>query len=204
MTFCSGNELFCFGLPTVVLFAGDLAACEQVVAEVGGDVGAIFGYSITLENLAEGGKDYFDITEEGNFFDVFKIVGNFRFPGDCVAAVDLSKPAKSLAHGVALALFGGHKDHVAYKLRSRPNYRHVTLEDVEEFGEFVKVRATEELAIRIQANIVREQVTVGVFLVRHGAELDEPKYLFVLARAGLREEGIATHLERTDNGQQNQ
>ncbi len=105
---------------------------------------------------------------------------------------------------MALALFRGHKDHITHKLGPRPNYGHVTLEDVEEFRELVEARAAEELAVFSKAHIVREQVAVCVLLVGHGAELDKIEDFLILARARLREEGVAAHLERTDNGQQNQ
>ena len=199
MTFCSGNELFCFSLSAIILFAGDIAACEQVVAEVGGCVATIFGNSVSLEHFAKSGEDYPDVAEEGNFLDVLQVVGDFRFPGHCIAAVHLRKSAKSLPYGVALALFGSHKDHVAYKLRSRPNYRHVALENIEQLREFVETCATEELAVGIQANIVREQVTVGVLLVCHRAEFDELEDFFVKARARLRKERVALHLDGAED-----
>ncbi len=82
--------------------------------------------------------------------------------------------------------------------------RRAALEDVEEFREFVEAGGAEELAVFGKAHIVREQVAVGVLLVGHGAELDKIEDFFAFARAGLREEGGALHLERTDNGQQNQ
>ena len=121
-------------LSAVVLFAGDLAACEQVVAEVGGGVAAFFGDSVALEHLAERGEDYPDVAKEGDFLDVFKIVADFGFPGDGVAPVHLCKPAEALPHGVPPALFGRHEYHVAHELGPGPDYGHVALEDVEQFG----------------------------------------------------------------------
>ena len=121
-------------MSTVVLFAGDLAACEQVVAEVGGGVAAFFGDSVALEHLAERGEDYPDVAEECDFLDVLQVVGDFRFPGDGVAPVHLCKPAEALPYGVPPALFGGHEHHVAHELGPRPDYGHVALEDVEQFG----------------------------------------------------------------------
>lgn len=188
------DELFCFCLSAVVLFAGDLAACEQVVAEVGGGVGTFFGDSVALEHLAERGEDYPDVAEECDFLDVLQVIGDFRFPGDGVAPAHLRKPAESLPYGVPPALFGGHEHHVAHELGPGPDYGHVALEDVEQLGEFVKAGRAEELAVGIQADIVREQIAVGILFVRHRAELDEPEYPFALARAGLREEGVAMHL----------
>ena len=100
---------------------------------------------------------------------------------------------------MALALFGGHKNHVAHELGSRSNYGHVALEDVEEFGELVEAGGAEELAVGIQANIVWEQVAVGILFVRHGAELDEFENFFVKARARLRKERIALHLDSSED-----
>ena len=102
---------------------------------------------------------------------------------------------------MAFALFGGHKDHVAHKLGSRPDYGHVALEDVEEFGEFVEAGGAEELAVGIQADIVREQVAVGVLFVGHSAELDELENVFVKAGARLRKEGVALHFDCTNEGE---
>ena len=132
---------------------------------------------------------------EGDIPNVFKVKSYFCVPSNSVTPAYLSKSTKSLAYGVALTLFRGHKYHVAHKLRSRPDYGHVALEDVEEFREFVEARAAEELAVGVQANIVWEQVAVGVLLVGHGAELDELEDFFVEARAGLREEGVTLHLD---------
>lgn len=205
MTFCGGNELFCFDLSAVVLFAGDLAACEQVVAKVGGGVTAFFGYVGTLDkSLVQGREDDFYIAKEGDVLDVLQIEVNLCFPGDGVASANLSKSAESLTYGVAFALFGGHENHVTHELRSRPDYGHVALEDVEEFRELVEARAAEELAVFGKAHIVREQVAVCVLLVGHGAELDELEDFFVFAGSGLREEGVAAHLERADEGQEQQ
>ncbi len=65
------NKLFRLGLAAVVLFTGDLAACEQVVAKVGGGVGAILGNSIALENFTQRSENDYHITDEGDMFDVF-------------------------------------------------------------------------------------------------------------------------------------
>ena len=191
-------------LPAVVLFAGDLAACEQVVAKVGGSVTAFFGNSVTLKHFTKCREDDFHVAKEGDFLNVFKIVADFSFPCHCVTTADLRESAKSLSHGVTLTLFRGHKDHVTHKLRPRPDYGHVALEDVEEFGQLVEAGGAEELAVFSKAHIVREQVAVCVLLVGHGAELDKIEDFLILAGAGLRKEGVALHLERTDNGQQNQ
>ena len=191
-------------MSAVVLFAGDLAACEQVVAEVGGGVGTFFGDSVALEHLAEGGEDYPDVAEEGDFLDVLQVVGDFRFPGDGIAPVHLRKPAESLPHGVPPALFGRHEYHVAHELGPGPDYGHVALEDVEEFGEFVEAGGAEELAVGVQPHVVGEQVPLRVTLVGHGAELDEPEYPFAHARAGLREEGVAMHLDGAEDGEHEQ
>ena len=188
-------ESFCFGLATVVLFTGDFAACEQVVAEVGGCVTVVLGDIRTFKHFAESGENDFRVTPEGDFLDIFKVVGNLGLPGHCIAAVHLRKSAKSLPHSVAFALFRGHKYHVANKLRSRPDDGHVALEDVEELGEFIEAGGAEELAVGVQAHVVGEQVSLGVTLVCHGAELDKLEYFLVLAGAKLREEGIALHLD---------
>ena len=102
---------------------------------------------------------------------------------------------------MALALFRGHKDHITNKLRSRPDYGHVALEDVEKFGKFIEAGGAEELAVGVQSHVVGEQVPLRVLFVGHGAELDELKDLLILARAGLREEGGALHLDGAEDGE---
>ena len=62
----------------------------------------------------------------------------------------------------------------------------------------------EELAVGVQTHVVGEQVPLRVTLVGHGAELDKPEYPFALARAGLREEGVAMHLDGTEDGEHEQ
>ena len=94
---------------------------------------------------------------------------------------------------MAFALFRGHKDHIAHELRTRANHRHVALENVKEFREFVEASAAQELAVRSKAHIVREQLTAGILLVCHSAELDEPEDFFIFAGARLRKERIALH-----------
>ena len=190
-------------MSAVVLFAGDLAACEQVVAKVGGGVTAFFGYVGTLDkSLVQSREDDFHIAQEGDVLDVLQIVINLCFPGHSVASANLSESAESLAHGVAFALFRGHENHVAHELGSRPDYGHVTLEDVEEFREFVEARAAEELAVFGKAHIVREQVAVCILLAGHGAELDELEDFFIFTGARLRKEGVAVHFYSPDQRQE--
>ena len=105
---------------------------------------------------------------------------------------------------MTMALFFRIIRQVFHQQRSRPDYGHVALEDVEEFGQFVEASGAEELAVFGKAHIVREQVAVGVLLVGHGAELDELEDFFVLARAGLREEGVALHLDGAEDGEDEQ
>lgn len=202
MTLCIGNKPFRFGLAAVVLFAGDLAACEQVVAKVGGGVTAFFGYVGTLDkSLVQGREDDFYIAKEGDVLDVLQIEVNLCFPSDGVASANLSKSAESLTYGVAFALFGGHENHVTHELGSRPDYGHVALEDVEEFREFVEAGAAEELAVGVQPHVVGEQVPLRVTLVGHGAELDKIEDFLILAGARLREEGVALHLDCAEDGE---
>ncbi len=182
-------------MTTVVFFTSDASIGKQVVAEVGGCVTVVLGDTHTFKHFAESGENDFRVTPEGDFLDIFEVVGNLGLPGHCIAAVHLRKPAKSLPHGVALALFRGHKYHVAHKLRPRPDYGHVALEDVEQLGEFIEAGGSEELAVGVQAHVVGEQVPLRVTLVGHGAELDKLEYFLVLAGAKLREEGIALHLD---------
>ena len=181
-------------MSAVVLFAGDLAACEQVVAKVGGGVTAFFGYVGTLDkSLVQGREDDFHVAKEGDVLDVLQIEVNLCFPSDGVASANLSKSAESLTYGVAFALFGGHENHVAHELGPRPDYGHVALEDVEEFGQFVEAGGAEELAVGVQPHVVGEQVPLRVTLVGHGAELDELEDFFIFTGARLRKERIPLH-----------
>lgn len=201
---CLRNKLFRFGLAAVVLFAGNATFCEQIIGQVGSGVAAFFGNSVTLEHFAKRSENDFHVAKEGDFLDVFKIVADFGFPGDGVAPVYLRKPAESLPHGVPPALFGGHEHHVAHELGPGPDYGHVALEDVEEFGQLVEAGGAEELAVGVQPHVVGEQVAIGVLFVGHGAELDELENLFVKARARLREEGVAMHLDCAEDREHEQ
>ena len=200
-TLCYGlrNKLFRFGLSAVILFAGNATFCKQIIGQVGGGVGTFFGNSVTLEHFAKCGKNDFHVAKEGDFLDVFKIVADFSFPGDGVAPAYLRESAEPLPHGVALSLFGSHKDHVAHELGPGPDYGHVALEDVEEFGQFVEAGGAQELAVGVQAYVVGEQVAVDILFVGHGAELDEFENLFVKAGARLRKEGVALHLDSSED-----
>ena len=102
---------------------------------------------------------------------------------------------------MALALFGSHEHHVANQLGPGSYHRHIALEDIEKFRELIEARAAQELAVFGQAHIVRQQVASLVALVGHGAELDELEDSLVLARTGLREEGITAHFNGTENGE---
>ena len=201
---CLRDEFFCLGLSAVVLFTGNLAACEQVVAEVGGGITALFGNSITLKNFAKRSEDNLHIAKEGNSLDVFKIVADFSFPGNGIASADLREAAESLTHGVALALLRCHKDHVAHELGPRPDYGHITFKDVEQLGEFVEAGASNEFSVLCQALFVWQELSVSVFLAGHGAELNKLEDFLVLAGAGLREEGVALHLDGAEDGQHNE
>lgn len=118
-------------LTAIILFAGNATFCEQIIGQVGSRVAAFFGDSVALKNLAKRSEDNLHIAKEGDFLDVFKIVADFCFPGYCIATADLSESAEPLAYSMALALFGCHKNHVAHKLWSRPDYGHIALKDVE-------------------------------------------------------------------------
>lgn len=105
---------------------------------------------------------------------------------------------------MAMSLFRIIERQVLHQQWSRTDYGHVTLEDVEEFREFIEAGAAEELAVFGKAHIVREQVAVCVLLVGHGAELDELEDFFAFAGAGLREEGVALHLDGAEDCKHNE
>ena len=67
--------------------------------------------------------------------------------------------------------------------------------------EKVEAGGAEELAVGVQPHVVGEQVAVGVLFVRHRTELDELEDFFVKARARLREEWVALHLDGTEDGE---
>ena len=120
------NKLFRFFLTAVVFLAGDTTARQQVIAKVGGGVAILFSDAVALdERLHERRENNLHVTEESDSLYILQIVLDFLFPGDGVPTVDLGKSAQALPYGVTLALFGGHKHHVAHELRPRTDYRHV-------------------------------------------------------------------------------
>lgn len=199
-----GDELFSEFLAFLVLGLADAAFREQIIGKVRGGIAVLFGDAVALEDFREGGENDFHIAQKGDALDVLEVVRNLRFPGDGVAPVNLCETAEALAHGVAATLLGGHEDHVANELRPRPDYGHVALQNIEEFREFVEARAAQELAVPGEAHVIGEQITLGVAGVRHGAELHELEYAFVLAGARLREEGVPTHLDDAKNREYNE
>lgn len=106
---------------------------------------------------------------------ILKIVRDFRFPGDCVASVNLRESAEALTHGMAPALFGG----------------------------FIEARAAQELAVAREAHVVGQEFAVCVAFVRHGAELHELEDFFIFTGAGLRKEGVALHLHGANEREHN-
>lgn len=120
------NKPFRFFLAAVVFLAGDASVCQQIVAQIGGGIAVLFGDVGTLDKgLVQRSEYYLHVTQEGDFLDVLEVILDFLFPSHGVPAVDLGKPAQALPYGVALALFGGHKDHIAHELRPRADYCHV-------------------------------------------------------------------------------
>ena len=160
--------------------------------------------SFTFNRFFERSEDNLHIAEEGHAVHVFHVVLKLLFPGDGITAVHLRKPAKPGANIVSVLLFGVVPWQVFHQKRPRPYHGHVALENVEKFGEFVEAGGAEELAVGVQAYVVGEQVPLRVTLVGHGAELDEPEYPFALARAGLRKEGVAMHLDGAEDGKHEQ
>lgn len=133
------NKPFRFFLAAVVFFAGNLARGKQVVAQVSGGVAILFRDAVALdERLHERRENNLHVTEESDSLYVLQVVLDFLFPGDGIPAINLGKSAQPLPYGVAFALFGSHEHHVAHELRPRADYRHVALQYVEEFGEFIK------------------------------------------------------------------
>ena len=78
-----------FFLAAVVFLAGDPAGGEQVVAEVGGGVHALFGDAVALEHLRKRLEDYLQVAQEGDAPDVFQVVFDLLLPGHRVPAVNL-------------------------------------------------------------------------------------------------------------------
>lgn len=155
----------------------------------------MLAYALALYRFHERSEDDFHIAKEGHVVHIFHIVLEFLFPGNGVASIHLRKSTEARAHIVTVFLLGIVSRQIFNQKRSRSNHSHIAFKNIEQFREFVEARATEKLAVSVQANIVREQVAVGVLFVRHRAELDELEDFFVEARARLRKERVALHLD---------
>ena len=83
---------------------------------------------------------------------------------------------------------------VFYKKRSGTDYAHIAFQDIDRFGKFVERGFSQELAELRQSHGVRQQLSVLISLIRHGAELIELEDLFILTGAILLEQYGTTEL----------
>src|SRR5687767_4594043 len=61
--------------------------------------------AVAIEDAPHGEEKYFDVEPEVLVVDVPDIEGEFLFPGNCVATVNLSPASEAWAHVVATGLF---------------------------------------------------------------------------------------------------
>ena len=180
---------------------------HQPIAEVYIAGGAFADGVFPCQNHERRLDDDPGVSREGDLSYVLEIVLELLFPGDVVSAADLRETGQPRAHVVAAPLLLGHKEHIFDQLRPRADDGHLPDEDVEELGQFVQAGRAKEPAVLVQPILVGEQISVRVLFVGHGPELDEAEDAFVaalvlLARALLREEGVAPHKARAEDGQE--
>ncbi len=152
----------------------------------------------------DGAEEDAQIHAEGDMPCIPDIHLEALFPRNSIASMGLRIAGQARADIVAMVLFRVVACEILDKQRARPDDGHVALEDVPEFGEFVKGGCAEEASVGDEPLVVGKRVAGGVRLAGHGAELDESEYLLVLPWTFLREERIPLHHDGTEERQQEQ
>lgn len=147
---------------------------------------------LAAQDVADGHPDDFAVEQEGDVVDVPDVELEFARPADGVAAVDLCPAGDSGGDEVAAALGFVVQGEVLDEQGARADEAHVSLEDVDELGEFVDGGGAHELADGGEALGVGEELALRVLAVVHGFELDDLKDVFVFAGPRLGEEDVAS------------
>ena len=145
--------------------------------------------------------DDFQIPQEGDVVHIFHVHFEFLLPADGVSAMYLGVAGQAGADLVAAVLLGVIPGQVLHQQGPGADDAHVALDDVERLGQLVQGGLPQDAAIPIEPYLVRQQLAVLVLPVVHGAEFDELKNLFALARPLLGKEGVAAHEDGSQDHQ---
>ena len=108
-------------------------------------------------------------------------------PADGIAAMALRPASDAGPHVVAAHLLLAVERQILRKERTRPDERHVALEDIPQLRQLVDARGAHETAGRSEPVGVGQKLAVGTPLIRHCLEFQYLENLASLARTRLSE-----------------
>ena len=109
-------------------------------------------------------------------------------PRDVITPIDLSPAAHPGCHIMATPLGFIIQRQILWQQRPRAYKSHITFQDIDKLWELIDGGGTDNLSDFCQTVSIRQQLAVGIPLVRHCLELNRLENLFVLTRPVLREE----------------
>ena len=125
-------------------------------------------------------------------------------PINCVSPVALCPARNARPHLMPARLLFAVQRQVLRQQRSRANQRHVTFKNINQLWQLVYRRRTYKFTNFCQSSLIGQQISIGVALVGHGLELDDLKYLSILAWSFLHEERSSTFVSKVQPDRNNQ
>ena len=142
---------------------------------------AVFGDVLPHKHFPDGQEENLCIQRERQMVHVPDIQLEFPLPGDVVAPVHLRPSRDARPHLVPPELLLGIQGQILGQQRTWTNQGHVSLQDIEQLGQFIDGQGADYPSHLRQTRLVRQQIAFRIPLVRHRLELD-----------GLEDAGIFT------------
>ena len=112
----------------------------------------------------------------------------FLLPGNGISSIDLGPPSDSGSDYVTSGLSGGVAVKVAHEKWPRSDEAHISLEDIQELGQFIEAQASDPCPDPRHPIFVWEWVAVLVECLAHGPKLIQSEDPGILARPILNKE----------------
>ena len=139
----------------------------------------------TFQDLLDGQPYHYEIGFQRHVFHIPDIELELLCPRDGITPMTLCPAADARTHLMAAGLLFGIERKILYQQRTRSDQSHVTFQNIQQLGQLIDGRGTYKTAHFSQSLFIRQQMTTGVTLVRHGLIFDNPEDLAILARSFL-------------------
>ena len=146
--------------------------------------------SLTAEDPGERRGNNLQIQPKGAMVDIPDIEFEFLFPGDGIPAVNLSPTSDSRLDFLAPQLFRRVAMQILHEQRPGSHKAHLTVQDVQQFGQLVQRSGSEKPADSGESFVIRQKITVAITVIVHSAELEDSKWFPVQPGPQLAEKDL--------------